>query len=356
MVKGWADVSSDEEDFLSEDDDIHDNEEIKAAALETMKRERAEQQAAIRAEEEKAEADAKAGKPREYQYPSGPPYTAYVGNVAYSITEWEDLANQLTAMAKDLLNLEIKIKNTRIMMDRKDKSKHRGFAYVTLETLDMLKGFMQLNDQNAMLAGRKIQVDTSVRNEPTEKRGASFRNNHNPHPRGSFRNSSNFGDNSNANKPPGQRTRLQLAPRTKPVEKDPNSGSQSNIFGGGKARDEQDWAKEKAADAAKADTDADPKKTDGTSQEFRKPHRRTDDHRSSHKGRGGRHAGGRGRGQNDRRHSHKDNHPKGEQSQQKQKQQPATRAPAKPVVETKPAEPAAPTNKFAALGFDSDSD
>jgi hypothetical protein len=116
---------------------------------------------------------------RTYDFPTEPPFTVYVGNVAYNMTEANELGDALTDVAKARLGLDITVVNARIMMERQnnnggggggggggaggggDKPRHRGFGYVEVETLEMLTKLMELNDGETFMAGRKIQVDTA---------------------------------------------------------------------------------------------------------------------------------------------------------------------------------------------------
>mmetsp|Transcript_1945 Transcript_1945/g.4105 ORF Transcript_1945/g.4105 Transcript_1945/m.4105 type:complete len:386 (+) Transcript_1945:168-1325(+) len=385
MVKNWADhCSSDEEDFLTDDDlnvvseDVLKQEFSEPGAPPAAEQQEPPQTDRVPSEQPKPPEEAEAPK-RTYEFPTQPPFTAYVGNLAYTIVDPKELEELLTVLAKDVLDLDIKIVDTRIMMERNHnrqqhepdrKPRHRGFGYVQFETLEMLQGFMALNDTpNAMLAGRKIQVDTSTQRNSNNRQSASFRNrnNNDNNQNNSFRNnnrrSGNFGRNNDgggeSGKAPPQRTRLQLAPRSKPLanEGGEGSGSSSNIFGSGRARDGQSWRSNKAQEdkapkdknnestAPSADNDnkkqGNERRNSHTNNERRNSNRQhnsnnNEQRRNNHRGgRGGRGGGG--------------------DTNNKQQQ---TKAPA-PAPKPSPAEPAAakpPTNKFALLNFDSDSD
>eukprot|EP00522_Entomoneis_paludosa_P001207 CAMPEP_0172468220 /NCGR_PEP_ID=MMETSP1065-20121228/60863_1 /TAXON_ID=265537 /ORGANISM="Amphiprora paludosa, Strain CCMP125" /LENGTH=416 /DNA_ID=CAMNT_0013225573 /DNA_START=96 /DNA_END=1346 /DNA_ORIENTATION=+ len=416
MVKNWADhCSSDEEDLL-DDEELN---QLDAVAEQVLKKEfkaptdeaqAAADQVQAAAEDEDAEhaapppqeeAAAPPPKQRTYEFPTDPPFTAYVGNLAYSIVDPQELAHLLTELAKNVLDLDIVITDTRIMMERNydrdpdAKPRHRGFGYVQMETLEMLQGFMGLNDTpQAMVAGRKIQVDTSTQRNNNRNSGyrnkdhnshSNNRHSHNNNNNNSFQRHDRRGDrdgrggggfsrptpthNNNADEPaagnakaPSQRPRLQLAPRTKPLAKkeEGSGGSSSNIFGGGKARDAQGWRSNKESDK----TEKAPAATNEEGAPVKgKPHHtnhkegpRKHHHHDAKKphdarkqtpqgGRGGR-GGGRGRGG------------RGGDAK-KTEAPPAAKAPAPAPPATKAPEKAeskAPTNHFAALGFDSDSD
>jgi len=220
------------------------------------------------------------------------------------------------------------------MMDRRsEKPRHRGFGYVQVETLDMLKALMQLNDGNTTLAGRKIQLDTANgggRNDRSQRKssgsfgadvdGSKFRGGRyaNNNRRGSNRRSN--GDSSDA---PAQRPSLKLQPRTKPVEEkgDSESGSSANIFGGAKPRDEQTWQERRK------------------SEQDRKPSKGGRGDRRVNRGKEG-------------KTSTKDDRRKSETKPVEKK------TPAAPPAQPQPEKPAEKkvSNKFAALDFDSDSE
>ena len=204
---------------------------------------------------------------------------------------------------------------------------------------------MQLNDGNSVLAGRKIQFDTAdskQRKKRNNKRG-SFDN----FSRGSggfdkvdgskFR-GGKYNDNRRSDDsagPPAQRTSLKLAPRTKPREGDGN-GSSSDIFGGGKARDEGTWEKKKLPD-------------DKNNQE-----RRRSSQKNRNRGKGGGKDGG-GRGKGDNKNNNKKDNNKGGKAKNKDKPDAPKPAPA-PAEPPKKAAAKPPINKFALLMNDSDSD
>ena len=101
--------------------------------------------------------------------------------------------------------------------------------------------------------------------------------------------------------PPKERTALKLQPRSKPVtEGESNGGSQSNIFGGAKARDEESWQ--------------------------------------------------------DRRRQEREERRKANKDKKKEKSAPKKPTPTPAVPAPAPKKEKVVTNSFAALGFDSDSD
>lgn len=400
MVKNWADhCSSDEEEVdLDEPVAVVDPDVLKKE-IESENRafhdghddddEDEEEQAAAIEAAAAATATAAPAK-KTYEFPADAPFTAYVGNLSYNITDPQELAAKLTTLAKDLLELDLKIVDSRIMMDRRNpspKPRHRGFAYVQVETLDMLKKLMELNDKEATLEGRQLVLDTSTTNN---NRRNSNRNNNNDAnnnlPDGSQFRGGRFGNNNNNNRRPSsqqqrrsytdnkkqddgsggvpaQRPSLKLAPRTKPIEES-NSGSQSNIFGGAKARDEQAWQERRKSANEGGGSSSGGGSGDGGGRGGR------GGGRGGRGGRGGgRHnnEGGGGRSQRgsfkDRkeRKSFKDNKGGGGAAAAAAAAPPAEEQPAAPPPAS-PAKPAEKTaekkvvNKFAALDFSDDSD
>ncbi|CCM04697.1 uncharacterized protein FIBRA_06883 [Fibroporia radiculosa] len=87
--------------------------------------------------------------------PTEPPFTAFIGNLAFDLTETE---------LEDFFNAAT-IKSVKIIRDRDDKPK--GFGYIEFTDLDSLKE--ALNKTNSNLAGRAIRV--SVAEPPKERSG-----------------------------------------------------------------------------------------------------------------------------------------------------------------------------------------
>jgi translation initiation factor 4B len=339
-------------------------------------------------------------KPRVYEFPSEPPFTAYVGNLAYSIQEADDLANAVTDIVKEYLNADIRVVHARVMKDKMNNYKPRGFGYVEVETLDMLQTIIQLNEvPDAMLAGRKIQVDTATGGGgggSNQRRGGSFRNSNNnnrrdsaSHPnrgipdidgskfrggRYAHKNQRNYasedGGNNNSNdkddggaaaaEPPPQRPSLKLKPRSKPLLETGTLEESKNesIFGGAKPRDEQVWQERRNSERRPSEKE-----------ENRRKSNTNNDRRGSRSS--GRGSSGHTQPHHDsiRKNNHKtDNNKKKEESSahatpsnstQPPTQQPAHKKEAMPANAKADAEKAAPkkvANTFAALAMDSDSD
>lgn len=366
MVRNWADQSSDDEE------DARERHAMLDADMEALEQ---QPHPPVNEEDDHGEEaiQEQEAVPRErvFDYPTDPPYTAFIGNVAYDIVDPAELSATITEMAKEVLGLDLVITDTRIMIDRRENPpKHRGFGYITVETLDQLKGLMDLNDRDLKLANRNIQLKVAHKRDGQSREGPGGQNRRRDQDRrgdswggkwdrGQGQSSGQGGDapvvdgskfrggrynNRQSNDHPeapaavtspstGTRPTLKLQPRTKPVDatKDSLPVAQSNIFGGAKPRDESTWQKRQQGEGGRG------------------PRERGGAGRGKSEGRGGRDGrGGRGRDAEERKAASTDK-PKRE----------AKVAP--PRAEPKPAQPEpekknAVTNKFAALGFDSDSD
>ncbi|KAG6910096.1 hypothetical protein DXG01_013148 [Tephrocybe rancida] len=95
------------------------------------------------------------GPPRDdIPLPTQPPYTAFIGNLAFDLTESE-LEEFFTPT---------KTKSVKIIKDREDKPK--GFGYIEFEELDGLKDALAKSGSN--FSGRTIRVSVA---EPPKERG-----------------------------------------------------------------------------------------------------------------------------------------------------------------------------------------
>lgn len=307
--------------------------------------------------------DAPPAAPRTYDFPDKPPFTAFIGNLAYSLKDPDDLIAAVKQCALEVLGQDINFLGARISFGR--DGAHRGFGYLEVETLDQLKLLMQLNDGTGTIAGRKVQLDTANGNQ--NKRGSQQRrqqgdsNVDGSRFRGGKYNNNNRRNNNNGNKeegPPKERPSLKLAPRTKPKAEDEKGEAQgsSEIFGGAKARDAQAWEENRKPS----------RQHNGDNQQRNDGDRRRSNQVARGGGRGGR-TGGRGNAissnnNNSNSESSGKRAPQGKR-EPKQKlispEEKAAAAAAKAEVAAPapaaPAKPAVPTNKFALL-MDSDSD
>jgi hypothetical protein len=143
MIRSWADhCSSDEEDshhHHDEDDQVGLEDEDKMLAGDTAGKLQVDQQEEPVTPDEVVPSSTPASE-RVYDFPSQPPFTAFVGNLSYHIKEVPQLVEAVTNMVHDRLGGEsnIHVLGGRIAFDRTDQSKHRGFGYVEVETLDQV--------------------------------------------------------------------------------------------------------------------------------------------------------------------------------------------------------------------------
>ncbi|KAI0059200.1 RNA-binding domain-containing protein [Artomyces pyxidatus] len=99
--------------------------------------------------------DRQAYPPREdLPLPTQAPYTAFVGNLAFDLTE-ADLESFFGGL---------KVKSVKVIKDRDERPK--GFGYVEFEELDDLKGALALSQSS--LSGRQVRISVA---EPPKERG-----------------------------------------------------------------------------------------------------------------------------------------------------------------------------------------
>lgn len=349
-MKNWADISSDEE---SDDDHHHHPSRTQPAVADEP--EEAEEEEIL---EEKP--------PKTYQYPSDPPFTAFVGNLAFSVDDGEKLTEEIQRLAKGRLNKSVSVVNARIAIDRRE-NKHRGFGYLELETVDDLKTVMELNDGKSQIKGRPIKLDVaqppqnsrslnrqgsrgSSRGSLPEIDGSQFRG-------GRFSNrgsSSSLQRQASDSSEPRQRSSLKLAPRSSSGRDGEAGGSSKDLFGGAKPRDAGTWERQQ--------------QRPGDSKKERRPSDSKNDRRASDSktdrrstgGRGGKGGRGRGEGRGDGRRSSRSSSSRGAgRGGKEEAKKPVEQAAPVAKAQTAPPEKTSTkkvVNKFAALQFDSDSD
>jgi RNA recognition motif-containing protein len=125
-MKSWADHCSSDEESFNEDtpldtfDDDDDAPKIRDDPV---------------AEPEVAPQEA-----RTYQFPSGPPYTIFVGNLSYEIRDGRMLEDALAAVIQDRLQQEIKVFGGKIPSLQQQQPgqppRHKGFGYVEVSSID----------------------------------------------------------------------------------------------------------------------------------------------------------------------------------------------------------------------------
>lgn len=129
MMKSWADHCSSDEESIS--DDIE--EEIEEQNVDVPKPTSPDEQPPLQQDDPPHEEEAVPA--RVYDYPTQPPFTAFVGNLAFSVKDPDDLKSAIVDVASQLLGVQLNVLGARVALDRKD-AKPRGFGYVEVETLD----------------------------------------------------------------------------------------------------------------------------------------------------------------------------------------------------------------------------
>jgi hypothetical protein len=127
-MKNWADHCSSDEESVEGIDEVVEKVEAQTLGDEVTAPETEEV-----VDESREKHDRRAG-PRTYDFPDKAPFTAFIGNLAYSLKDPEDLKAAVAKCAAETLGQELNIVGARIAFDR--DGKHRGFGYLELETLD----------------------------------------------------------------------------------------------------------------------------------------------------------------------------------------------------------------------------
>ena len=184
MVKGWADHSSSEEE---EEEEVEHSTAF--VEVDAPVDERSKDHPSDVGEHEGTFVE------RTYEYPTEPPFTAYVGNLAYSITDGPMFIDAMTTLVSEQLQVNMNFKNGRMFPDaNSNPTRHRGFGYIEVETVEDLQKLMELNQcQNPFIGGRRITVDTSI-----QKGGGNNKNQYS-NDRRRPSNASNTGSNHNFN-------------------------------------------------------------------------------------------------------------------------------------------------------------
>lgn len=73
---------------------------------------------------------------KEFVMPENPPFTAFVGNLAFSVKEGDELGRKISDLVKTRFGKEITVTASRVALDRRENNKHKGFGYVEVETVD----------------------------------------------------------------------------------------------------------------------------------------------------------------------------------------------------------------------------
>lgn len=331
-MKSWADHSDSEDEDYEFTTSTTSNNNIAPAETEDLESEEHD--------DEDIEKDEPPPK-KEFDLPSQPPYTAFIGNLA-PVAEEGDI---MDAIADAQARLEdeggdpqppIKVDKVRLMSDR-DTGKRKGYGYVEVQTLEDLKALLAFNE-DLIVKGRQLRLDVAAQKQQRRSNkgnrgfgyGYSNRNGKGGGPdidgrkfRGGLHGKNENGDRDR----PTVRTKIVI----KSAKDDGAPGSESNesrssIFGGGKPRDASSLQK-----SLKKNVD------------------RSDYNRQSHSGRGNGRDRDRDRNRTRGKHRSGGNGRGGPVNKQEPKPLPTIQPEPKSNVPKT-------TNKFAALGFDSDSD
>jgi RNA recognition motif-containing protein len=122
MMKGsWADHCSSDEESVDELGEQLENQQLE------------EQEEHHDDGEEDFEMPAKT-----YDYPTGPPFTAHVKNLAFTIKETDQLQTAIADAIADRFGEKINMMGGSIAVDRQS-GKHRGFGFVEVESLEHVR-------------------------------------------------------------------------------------------------------------------------------------------------------------------------------------------------------------------------
>lgn len=133
-MKSWADHCSSDEESLS--DEI--NEQLASQKLDDEIVPTAQETAVDVTEPKQHEAETAPPPEKLYDYPTAAPFTAFVGNLAYSVEDGEQLmAGLADVAAKRLGEGQINVVSGRVATDR--NGRHRGFGYIEVESLDQVR-------------------------------------------------------------------------------------------------------------------------------------------------------------------------------------------------------------------------
>jgi C1A family cysteine protease len=114
-MQSWADIASD-----SDDDEYHPANKVQEPEPEP---------------EPEPEEEPEPPPTKSYDWPSDPPFTAYVGNLAFSVKDADEMTSGVTNLLQQRFQAQISIVNSRLAIDRQE-NKPRGFGYLEVETVD----------------------------------------------------------------------------------------------------------------------------------------------------------------------------------------------------------------------------
>mmetsp|Transcript_55412 Transcript_55412/g.134569 ORF Transcript_55412/g.134569 Transcript_55412/m.134569 type:complete len:175 (-) Transcript_55412:444-968(-) len=149
MVKNWADHCSSDEESIGDDAPPHEqfDEQLQISPHDHEHHDSSNPDVTMDAGAG-AGAGLSAKPPKTYDYPSQPPFTAFVGNLSYNIKTNEDFVaamddecrRRLSSSSQQRQEERVKFLGGRIAFSR-DGGNHRGFGYLEVETLDQVLEF-----------------------------------------------------------------------------------------------------------------------------------------------------------------------------------------------------------------------
>mmetsp|Transcript_28026 Transcript_28026/g.39600 ORF Transcript_28026/g.39600 Transcript_28026/m.39600 type:complete len:292 (-) Transcript_28026:1688-2563(-) len=195
---------------------------------------------------------------KDFKWPTEAPFTAYVGNLAYSIKAPDELSDKVKNLVKSKLGKDLQIVKSRIALDRQQNNRPKGFGYVELETLHDLKTLMQLADGTSHLSGRPLKLDvaasprqSSFRSASSSSFGSSGEIDGSKFQGGKFSRSGSFRRQSSGST---DRPTLKLKPRTSLSSgTDKTNTTPSDIFGVGKAREDPGGRSHRPSETARGE-------------------------------------------------------------------------------------------------------
>ena len=223
-MKSWADHSDSEDEGYS----------FPAAAAKTEEAEEEASKHELEVEEELPK--------KEFVLPTQPPFTAFAGNLAPTIENAQQIIDAISEM-----DAKVTVDRVRLMTDR-ETGKRKGYCYIELPSVDDLRALLSLNG-DLSVAGRSLRLDvaTSQRSGGGDGRRGGRYNRDNRRGAGSEVDGSKFrgglhGRNTQVEQRerPTERTKIVIrsAKSDSGAVDNGNAAPRSNIFGGGKPRDE----------------------------------------------------------------------------------------------------------------------
>jgi RNA recognition motif-containing protein len=138
-MMSWADHCSSDEEDATADDHHHDNANVESEADKMPE----DPETLPVSPDEMVPIDTMAGsevaEERVYEFPTQPPFTAFIGNLSYQIKDPDMLVEAVSSLAQERLQEPVNVVGGRVAYHRSDPhGKHRGFGYVEVETLEQV--------------------------------------------------------------------------------------------------------------------------------------------------------------------------------------------------------------------------